>query len=66
MIFSKGEYTNWLCSAKQSALKTYMQVTSYGLCRLYLGIYVYIQIYIYIYIYIYICVCVCVCVCVYI
>lgn len=46
MAFSKEEYTNWLASAKMSALKTYVQVTLYRLIGLYLGIFVYIQIHI--------------------
>lgn len=37
----RDEHTNWLFSVKRSALKTYIQVTSYGLNKFYLGICMY-------------------------
>ena len=43
----KEEYSNWVITGKRTALKTYMQVTLYGLNMLYLEIYMYAQIYIY-------------------
>lgn len=39
LVLPREEHTNWLFSDKQSAQKTYLQVTLYGINRLYLGIY---------------------------
>ena len=39
VVFPREEHTIWLSSANQSALKTYIQVTLYGLNKLYVGTY---------------------------
>lgn len=45
MTFSREEHMNWLSSANQSALKTHIQRSLFGLNSLYLGIHTYIHIY---------------------
>jgi hypothetical protein len=39
VILPREGHTNWLSSAKWSALKTYIQLALYGINRIYLGIY---------------------------
>lgn len=46
MVLSGAEHTNWLPSAKRSALKTYVQAILYEINRLYLQIHMHIQIHI--------------------
>lgn len=40
VVFPREGHTNWLSSAKRSALKTYMQVASYYIRNIYLYTYI--------------------------
>lgn len=45
-MFPREEHSNWLSSAKRATLRAHIQATSYGLSRVYLGIYVYTNMYV--------------------
>ena len=45
MLHPREDHSNWLPCAKWATLGAHIQATSYGLSRLYLGIYVYTNMY---------------------